>query len=82
MKYGLSSLGLARFGARLFVLLVSLVMNPLHAQQDPEYVRFVQGNAQWEGELQTAIVSFENDAGIQLNLVAAVHLGEENTTQN
>ena len=77
MKCGQSSLGLARFGASLFVLLVSLVMNPLHAQQDSEYVRFVQGNAQWEGELQTAIVSFENDAGIQLNLVAAVHLGEE-----
>jgi hypothetical protein len=32
---------------------------------------------EWEGELQTAIVSFENDAGVQLNLVAAVHLGEE-----
>lgn len=52
-------------------------MNPLLAQEEPEYVQFVQGDAQWEGELQTAIVSFENESGIQLNLVAAVHLGEE-----
>jgi len=52
-------------------------MNPLYAQEDPEYVRFVQSDTQWEGELQTAVVSFENAAGVQLDLVAAVHLGEE-----
>jgi hypothetical protein len=68
---------LFQFGVRLFLLLFCITMNPLHAQEEPEYVRFVQGNMEWEGELQTAIVSFENDAGIQLNLVAAVHLGDE-----
>jgi hypothetical protein len=68
---------LSQFGVRLFLLLFCIAMNPLHAQEESEYVRFVQGNTQWEGELQTAIVSFENDAGVQLNLVAAVHLGEE-----
>lgn len=66
----------SRFGARL-LLLVYFLMSPLYGQEEQEYVRFVQGNGQWEGELQTAIVSFENDAGIQLNLVAAVHLGDE-----
>jgi hypothetical protein len=66
-----------RFGVRLFVLLFCVVVHPLHAQEESEYVRFVPGNLQWEGELQTAIVSFENDVGVQLNLVAAVHLGEE-----
>ena len=64
-----------RFGARLFVLLFCLAVNPLHAQEESEYVRFVQGNTELEGELQTAVVSFENEAGVQLNLVAAVHLG-------
>lgn len=66
-----------RYGARLFALLFCVALHPLHAQEETEYVRFVPGNLEWEGELQTAIVSFENDAGIQLNLVAAVHLGEE-----
>ena len=66
-----------RFGVRLFVLLFCVVVHPLHAQEESEYVRFVPGNLEWEGELQTAIVSFENDVGVQLNLVAAVHLGEE-----
>ena len=66
-----------RFYARLFVLLFCVAMQPLNAQEESEYVRFVPGNMEWEGELQTAIVSFENDAGVQLNLVAAVHLGEE-----
>ena len=66
-----------RFSARLFVLLLCMAMHPLHAQEESEYVRFVPGNMEWEGELQTAIVSFENAAGVQLNLVAAVHLGEE-----
>ena len=66
-----------RFSARLFVLLLCMAMHPLHAQEESEYVRFVPGNMELEGELQTAIVSFENAAGVQLNLVAAVHLGEE-----
>ena len=30
-----------RFGARLFVLLFCLAVNPLHAQEESEYVRFV-----------------------------------------
>ncbi|PCI75389.1 MAG: hypothetical protein COB20_13065 [SAR86 cluster bacterium] len=67
----------SQFSARLFLLLFCVAMNPLHAQEEPEYVRFVPGNSEWEGELQTAIVSFENEAGVQLNLVAAVHLGEQ-----
>ena len=77
MNIGKLSICLSRFGARLFVLLLCVTMPPLYGQEESEYVRFVQGNMEWEGELQTAIVSFENDAGVQLNLVAAVHLGEE-----
>ncbi len=66
-----------QLGAWLCVLLICFASGSLYAQEEPEYVRFVQGDAQWEGELQTAIVSFQNEAGVQLNLVAAVHLGEE-----
>ena len=77
MNMGQFPILLGRFGARLSVLLFCVAMNPLHAQEESEYVRFVQGNTELEGELQTAVVSFENEAGVQLNLVAAVHLGEE-----
>lgn len=70
-----NAMNLKRWLAPLALSLAAI--NPLVAQEASEYVRFVPGAGQWEGELQTAIVSFENDAGVQLNLVAAVHLGEE-----
>lgn len=59
------------------VLFVFVAAGSLQAQEVPGYVRFIDGESQWQGELQTAIVTFENEAGVQLNLVAAVHLGEE-----
>ncbi len=68
---------LVRFFASLALALVSIAANTVLSQEEPGYVRFVPGAAQWEGELQTAVVSFENDAGVQVNLVAAVHLAEE-----
>lgn len=58
-------------------VLFFVAMATLEAQEEPGYIRFVPGGAEWEGELQTAVVSFENDTGVQLNLVAAVHLGEQ-----
>jgi len=59
------------------LLPLCLWLSTAKAQDAPEYVRFVPGDAPWEGELQTAIASFENAAGVQINLVAAVHLGEK-----
>lgn len=59
------------------LLLLSSSGYSADAQEETQYVRFIEGTSQWQGELQTAIVSFENDAGVKLNLVAAVHLGEE-----
>jgi len=44
---------------------------------DTSFVRFVPGECDWQGELQTAIVSYENDEGIIVDLVSAIHLGEE-----
>jgi hypothetical protein len=61
----------------LFVLLAcSVSIKSIYGQEDAQYIRFIRGEQQWQGELQTAIASFKNDAGVQLNLVAAVHLGE------
>lgn len=66
----------SRLTTILLALSIYVLLNPLYAADAAEYVRFVSGQGQWEGELQTAIVSFEDDAGVQLSLVAAVHLGE------
>ena len=43
---------------------------------DSRFVRFIPGVGNWQGELQTAVVSYENDQGIGLDLVAAIHIGE------
>jgi hypothetical protein len=56
-----------------------LGMQALYAQPqlpNSSFVQFVAGEEQWAGELQTAIVSYENSSGVVLDLVAAVHLGE------
>lgn len=44
--------------------------------EESRFVQFVAGTEEWQAELQTAIVSFRNSAGVQINLVAAVHIGE------
>ncbi|GJM13444.1 MAG: hypothetical protein DHS20C12_18470 [Pseudohongiella sp.] len=69
--------GASKIYGRLLALSFCVAFSSSYAQEESEYLRFIPGTAEWEGELQTAIVSFENDAGIQLNLVSAVHLGEE-----
>ena len=43
---------------------------------ESQFVRFVPGFEDWQGELQTAITSYENDGGVNLELVAAIHIGE------
>ena len=47
------------------------------AEAASQFVRFVPGEAQWQGELQTAIISYENEAGVELDLVAAVHIADD-----
>ncbi len=58
----------------ILFLLISFSSNS--AQEGSKFVRFIEGDNEWQGELQTAIVSFENSEGVRLDLVAAVHLGE------
>jgi hypothetical protein len=43
---------------------------------DSRFVRFIPGAESWQGQLQTAVVSYENDQGISLDLAAAIHIGE------
>ena len=48
-----------------------------HAQESSLFIRFVPGASDWNGELQTSIVSFSNSLGTKLDLVSAVHLGDK-----
>ena len=47
------------------------------AQESSRFIRFIPGLLDWEGELQTSIVSFSNSLGTKLDLVSAVHLGDK-----
>ena len=47
------------------------------AQEASRFIRFVPGASDWNGELQTSIVSFSNSLGTKLDLVSAVHLGDK-----
>ena len=60
----------------LWVLFLAAICAAAQAQDDSIYARFIQGDAEWQGELQTTIVTLTNENGVELDLVAAVHLGE------
>ncbi|HAJ76046.1 MAG TPA: hypothetical protein DCM64_06280 [Gammaproteobacteria bacterium] len=45
------------------------------------FVRFQPGDATWEGELQTAITTYENDLGVSVELVSAIHIAEKSYFQ-
>ena len=57
-----------------FVCLQSI--QSANAQEASRFIRFVPGVSDWNGELQTSIVSFSNSLGTKLDLVTAVHLGD------
>lgn len=40
------------------------------------FIRFEAGTEPWQGDLQTAITSYENAQGVTLDLVAAIHIGD------
>ncbi len=76
MKNSNSTRCLLRSNSRCFVLLLCALFQSALAQEETQYVRFIQGDGQWVGELQVAVVTFMNEDGVELDLVAAVHLGE------
>ncbi|MFT4887166.1 MAG: hypothetical protein ACJAS2_001832 [Pseudohongiellaceae bacterium] len=46
-------------------------------QSNSRFVRFIEGPEQWQGKLQTSIVTYKNESGATLSLVAAVHMADE-----
>jgi glycosyltransferase involved in cell wall biosynthesis len=60
----------------ILLILLSVNFSLSDAEEELQYVRFIDSDFQWQGELQTAIVNLRNSDGVQINLVAAVHLGE------
>lgn len=44
--------------------------------QESEFVRFSEGQQEWQGALQTAINSYQDNEGRQVNLVAAIHIAD------
>jgi hypothetical protein len=53
----------------------------VHAQEgqglaQDAFLQFQQGAGEYEGELQTAITTYRNAQGVELDLVAAVHLAQ------
>lgn len=60
-----------------FLSLTLLLSLPAAGQESGTgFIRFIEGQLQWQGRLQTAIVSYINESGVTLNLVAAVHLAD------
>ena len=57
---------------RVFALLALLVTSSSHAQ----FVRFVEGEQQWQGKLQTSINRYVSKNGNEVELVAAVHVAD------
>ena len=69
-----------------FVMLALVVSTVAYAEQPAveqkaEFLRF-QEDANGGGKLQTAIVTYKNDAGQTVHLVAAVHIGEKKYYQD
>lgn len=66
-----------RIVSTILLSLVAAIFSVATAQDEPQYARFIQGDGEWQGELQTSVVTLANADGVELDLVAAVHLGEE-----
>jgi len=70
--------------ARLHYFLLNLLLcssilaaSQVRAQEAPDaFLRFVEGGGRWQGRLQTAITRYENSDGVEVELVAAVHIAD------
>ncbi|PCJ23880.1 MAG: hypothetical protein COA96_10920 [SAR86 cluster bacterium] len=64
----------------LLLISVFLQYNSIAAAQpdqvESRFIRFTPGTDDWQGELQTAVVTYRNAQGIEVDLVAAVHIAE------
>lgn len=60
------------FKLKVCAIIALLVASPSHAQ----FVRFVEGEQQWQGKLQTSINRYVAKNGTEVELVAAVHIAD------
>ncbi len=59
----------------IFIILILLGAS-FSSAQESEFVRFNEGQNEWQGALQTAINSYQDKEGRQVNLVAAIHIAD------
>ncbi len=62
----------------LFALVCSLFCAANLSAQQESYLRFIDGEEEWQGELQTSITSYRNEVGQTVELIAAIHIGDNN----
>ncbi|MBT8145736.1 MAG: hypothetical protein KJN90_02730, partial [Gammaproteobacteria bacterium] len=46
-----------------------------------EFLRFLQGQGEFVGELQTSVTTYRSDEGIEVDLVATVHMADQSYYQ-
>lgn len=60
------------------ISLLLLIWLPFQiAAQEISHIRFVEGNEEWQGELQTAVTRYRNQEGQYVDLIAAIHIGDQ-----
>ena len=67
---------LFKYSLLIVVCLNTNIVITQSSDSSSNFLKFVAGKGEWEGELQTAIVTYQNESGITIDLVSAVHLGE------
>jgi len=60
-----------------FLVTVPAVGQSMANGQEPGFLRFIPGDGEFAGELQTAVTTYRNEAGVEVDLVATVHLAEQ-----
>ncbi len=66
----------ARSARPLWLLAVGAVLVSLRGEDKPtDFVRFVEGE-KGEGKLETAIVTYSGEGGVEVDLIAAVHVAD------
>jgi len=63
------------------VLSLTGAMSLAQTDSQSSFIRFLDGPGEFEGELQTAVNTYRNGDGVEVDLVAAVHIGEQNYFQ-
>ena len=67
---------LFKYSLLIVVCLNTNIVITQSSDSSSNFLKFVAGKGEWEGKLQTAIVTYQNESGITIDLVSAVHLGE------